>query len=298
MMIPAMFATAALAIQQPRDAGPGGDAPGSVRPAQTTALAAAPTLDVATLDALAGYATIAPNVWRVAGPQDLLTETIQRGDETIYRFADRMRIDTKLPVGYPQPTPPEVVEIKAYPAVRRAEVDGRGNPDLGMNLAFWPLFQHIDRNDIAMTAPVEMDYRGDGEGVLGDELNLDDARNWTMSFLYEAESDGPTGDYGRVEVVDREATLVVAIGLRGGYRYARTREATERLREWLAANPSWEVAGEPRTLFYNGPERRPADQWAELQVPIRLAASDTDSDITSNRTDTPDASRRKLAAHQ
>ena len=294
MMIPAMLATAALAIQQPRDAATPGEGSDSTRPAQATAPAAIPMLNGATLDALAGYAAIAPNVWRVAGPEDVLTETILRGEQTIYEFGDRMRIDTKLPVGYPQPTPPEVVEIKAYPGVRRAEIDGRGNPDLGMNLAFWPLFQHIDRNDIAMTAPVEMDYRGEGEGVLGDQLDLEDQRNWTMSFLYEAESDGPTGEYGRVEVVDREAALVVAIGLRGGYRYARTREASERLREWLAANPAWEVAGEPRALFYNGPERRPADQWAELQVPIRLAASEIAADDTGASVTT----RRRLAAHR
>ncbi|MCA9289047.1 MAG: heme-binding protein [Phycisphaerales bacterium] len=294
MMISALVAASAFALQPPRDAGSSGTTVPPPDPARAASPLANATLNARTLEVLAGFPSVAPNVWRVAGPEDLLTQAVRRGVQTVYRFGDRMRIDTKLPVGYPQPTPPEVVEIKAYPAVRRAEIDGRGNADLGMNLAFWPLFRHIDRNDIAMTAPVEMDYRGDSEGTLSEELDLQNARNWTMSFLYEVEGDGPTGDYGRVEVVDREATLVVAIGLRGGYRYARTREATERLREWLASNPAWEMAGEPRTLFYNGPERRPADQWAELQVPIRLAATEDGAD----RADTSVASRRKLASQR
>ena len=225
-----------------------------------------------TLAALDDLTVIAPGVWRAAGPMDLQVSRDDRGDVPVFSFDSRMIIDTKLPVGYPQPTPPEVIEIKAYPGVRRAEIAGQGNPDTGMNLAFWPLFQHIDRNRIEMTAPVEMDYTT-SESLGAPRLDGARPRAWTMSFLYEQDSDGPTGEFGRVEVVDREPMLVLALGVRGQYRYSRSQAAMLRLDEWLDANPQWEAVGNPRMLGYNGPDRRPADQWAEVQVPIRLVAS-------------------------
>ena len=41
-------------------------------------------------------------------------------------FAGKCEIEAPLPEGYPPPTPPECVEIKTYPVVRRAEVSGSG----------------------------------------------------------------------------------------------------------------------------------------------------------------------------
>lgn len=233
------------------------------------AIGQAPILPDATLAALSRFTPIAQNVWRVDGPADILIEVGERSGVTTYRYDTRMLVDTKLPVAYPQPTPPDVIEIKAYPSVRRAEVSGTGNPDMGMNIAFWPLFRHIDRNAIAMTAPVEIDYRVPELPSLEDQVRPE---GWTMSFLYERETDGPAGDFGNVDVVDREPVLVLAIGLRGSYRYSRMNDAMARLNDWLAAHPEWVVAGDPRMMGYNGPDRRPADQWSEMQIPIALAA--------------------------
>lgn len=230
---------------------------------------APPVLDTETRAVLDAYPAVAENAWRIDGPLDLQVARGERRGVTTYSFADGMLIDTKLPVGYPQPTPPDVVEIKAYPGVRRAEISGSGSPDLGMNMAFWPLFQHIDRSGIAMTAPVEIDYRGEQMRRLEDGAR---PAGWTMSFLYEQESDGPAGEFGRVEVVDREPMLVIAAGVRGTYRFSRMQGAMDRLVDWLEASPEWEAAGEPRMLGYNGPDRRPADQWSEIQIPIRLVS--------------------------
>lgn len=91
------------------------------------------------------------HVLRVGGDFDAQIS----GENGDWRYA-LSRVDTELPEGYPPPTPPGAIELKKYAEVRRAEVSGRLNPNLGMNLGFWPLFQHIQRNDIAMTAPVEM----------------------------------------------------------------------------------------------------------------------------------------------
>lgn len=212
---------------------------------------------------------VAEGVWRIDGPTEIAVVRGERRGVTTYSFGDRMLVETKLPRGYPRPTAPDSIEIKAYPAVRRAEVNGSGNPDLGMNIAFWPLFQHIDRNGIEMTAPVEIDYR------LPEMARLEEVvrpEAWTMAFLYEQTADGPAGTYGRVEVVDREPRLVLATGLRGSYRSSRMQEALERLTAWLDAHPEWEAAGDPRMLGYNGPERRASDRWSEVQIPIRPTA--------------------------
>ena len=75
-----------------------------------------------------------------------------------FRFGPS-RIESPLPAGYPEPTPPGAIDLKKYPAVRRAEYASSGSPGIGMNMGFFPLFSHIKSQDIAMTSPVEMDYR-------------------------------------------------------------------------------------------------------------------------------------------
>ena len=67
--------------------------------------------------------------------------------------------EAKLPQDFPPPGPVGQVVIKDYPPYRlarlRATEAGRsGSP----NEMLMPLFNHIKRNDIAMTAPVEIEY--------------------------------------------------------------------------------------------------------------------------------------------
>ncbi len=185
-----------------------------------------------------------------------------------------MLINTPLPVGYPDPTPPGVIEIKRYPVVRRAEVSGSMSPGIGMNLAFWPLFQHIKSRDIEMTAPVEMNYTGTGKKTPeGGDAKPD---TWTMSFLYRRTDQGPTGPDERrrnVQVVDVPAVTVISIGVRGSYDYVRMQREWRTLENWLSQQTVWDAAGEPRALHYNGPERRESDKWSEVQIPIRLISS-------------------------
>lgn len=199
-------------------------------------------------------------VLRVGG--DLDAAVIQRGESFYF---DRCAITTPLPAGYPPPTPPGAIDLKRYPSIRRAEVDGGSNPDLGMNFAFWPLFRHIKDRGIAMTSPVEMDYRGGGEGRAGSE--------WTMSFVYRTADLGPTGDAGRVRVVDTEPMTVLALGGQGSYSRWRVQEGLEVLRRWLDEHPEWRAAGEPRALYYNGPEMPGSRKWYEVQIPVREAPS-------------------------
>ncbi len=193
--------------------------------------------------------------------------------ESVFRVGDEWicgdsRISTKLPEGYPPPTPIGAIELKWYPAVRRATVEGSGSADWGVNFAFFPLFRHIEGKGIAMTAPVEIDY---------DDVEHADDRpsDWTMAFLYEKFSDGPEGEYGRVVVSDAPPVVVISAGVRGPYRVTNDQQALEALEAWLAKHPEWERAAPPRVLRYNGPEMPNSRKWSEVQIPVRLAAAPT-----------------------
>jgi len=202
-----------------------------------------------------------PAVTRVAGDMRALTEFVD-GE---FRSGD-CRIPTPLPEGYPAPTPPGAIELKRYPLVRRAEISGTMTPDWGMNFAFFPLFNHIKRRDIAMTSPVELNYAGlEPSTSKGPE-------SWTMSFLYSSADLAPAGTDPkdtRILIEDIPPVVVVAIGTRGDYKLNRVKKGVSELRGWLSQQSEWEEAGEPRALFYNGPEVRSRDKWLEVQLPVR-----------------------------
>jgi len=179
-----------------------------------------------------------------------------------------MLVEAPLPAGYPAPTPPGMIELKTYPVVRRAEYTASGSSNFGMNVGFWPLFNHIKDRDIAMTSPVEMDYRPDGDRAPLDPMK-DATGSWTMSFLYRTTDLGPTGDAGRVKVVDHPEMTVIAIGMRGGYGMGTMNAGLEKWQEWFAGQDQWEPAGNPRGLNYNGPQVPMRSKWSEVQVPVR-----------------------------
>lgn len=178
-------------------------------------------------------------------------------------------IDTPLPDGYPAPTPPGAIEIKSYPAVRLAEVQGASTPDRGMNDAFWPLFRHIKKHDIAMTSPVEMNYQ---------DLDEDKSpRQWSMAFLYRSPDLNDVGSEGNITVRDAEPVTVLSLGAKGDYAMSLVNNAREQLQEWLDQNPQWQPAGVWRALYYNGPTLFWWNKWAEVQIPVRPATPDRQS---------------------
>lgn len=172
-------------------------------------------------------------------------------------------IEAPLPEGYPEPTPPGAIDIKRYPSVRRAEWRAEGPTSTGMNIGFWPLFNHIKKHNIEMTSPVEMEFQG---------LDADDTRNpesWSMAFLYRTPELNKTGTEGDIIVRDSMPLTVVAIGLKGDYSMSLVERGMRDIEDWLAANPDWEAAGSWRTLYYNGPSIQFWNKWAEVQMPIR-----------------------------
>ncbi len=197
---------------------------------------------------------------RVGGKAEADLDVLEGPDGPLYR-AGKVATDTKLPVGYPAPTPPGAIEIKQYESVRRAEFSSSGGMGWGGGKGFWPLFRHIQRKEIAMTAPVETEYAD-----TNNDRKLD---RWTMAFLYHSTSDGPTGADGSVKVVDTAPITVVSLGLRGGSAIKSPEKAAKPLEEWLAANATeWKRQGDLRVLGYNGPNVRAANRWWEVQIPI------------------------------
>lgn len=228
---------------------------------------------------------------RVGGDMDAQAELAPDGS---FRFG-RCLIDTPLPEGYPAPTPPGAIEIKRYPLVRRAQVTGTSTPDLGSNIAFFPLFNHIKSRDIAMTSPVEMDFKPeDKEPPEGGDVR---PAQWTMSFLYRKPEQGPLGndkDRTSVTVVDAPPVTVISLGVQGPYGYQRMRKEWRKLEKWLSEQTTFEAAGSPRALYYNGPDRRNADKWAEVQIPIvrRAAKPESESSVPAPQAQSPASTAR------
>ena len=201
----------------------------------------------------------------------------------------KLFVDSPLPVGYPPPTPAGAIEIKRYPSVRRAEVRGERGAGAASRRGFYPLFNHIQSNGIAMTAPVEMDLPGwtaAGEG---------DPESWTMSFLYRVPELRETGREGQVEVRDTRPVTVVSMGTKGPYGLAPMRGALAELERWLKGQARWERAGAPRWLAYNGPYVPAANRWGEVQIPIRRRAAGGD-DANADESAKPGTSPRSGAS--
>ena len=157
------------------------------------------------------------------------------------------RMEASLPKGFPKPGPVGHIVRKHYPQYRAARADG--------GAAFWTLFNHIKKNDVEMTAPVEMTL--DGQGRMRD-----------MAFLYERPTQGAAGAQGRVSVLDLQPTEVVSLGMRGRRGEAAIAKAKKLMTAWMSAQ-GLEAAGPWRVLGYNSPMVPAAQQFWELQVPIR-----------------------------
>ena len=172
-------------------------------------------------------------------------------------------VEAKMPEGFPQYTPVRDVQIKRYPAYRKAKAD----PNAGR--AFWTLFSHIKKNDIAMTAPVEMSY-ADGQSP----------REGSMAFLYGRPDLGQAGRQGSVEVIDVPPMVVVSTGVRGPRTTDSVAEARDRLKNWIETNKERYAAdGQMRVMAYNSPFVPRNRNYFEVEIPIRpLDASDLSQD--------------------
>jgi hypothetical protein len=166
--------------------------------------------------------------------------------------------EAELPAGVPGFAVLDEIEVRTYPTYRMVKTAMKG----GSMGAFWPLFNHIKDNEIAMTTPVQVDYAEDGERQ----------REASMAFLYGSPDLGPLRKDGAVEVVDVPPLTVLTLGSRGYDRKSRVEELRERLEAWLADHPEWQTAGPMRTMGYNSPSVAGARRYFEVQIPIKPKA--------------------------
>lgn len=164
-------------------------------------------------------------------------------------------LEAKLPADLPGFQALDELELRQYPQYRLVRTEMRGSS----SAAFWPLFQHIKRRDIAMTTPVQIDYRSEG----------DRQRRASMAFLYGSPELGPLGRDGKVEVVDVPATTVISVGSRGLALPDRIAELQSRIEAWLAQSSEWQAAGPMRVMEYNSPFVRGDRRYFEVQIPVQ-----------------------------
>ena len=167
-------------------------------------------------------------------------------------------MESPMPNGFPDTTPPGEIQLKSYPKYRLARVQTEGIE----TAAFWSLFAHIKQNKISMTAPVEMTYPSEE----------DQKHAPTMAFLYGPDAPQETEAAQGVDVLVIDPMTVVSSGHRGWQTPQRVEKAKERLLNWLAEErPDLEVVGPLRVLGYNSPSVRGDRRFFEVQFQIQPA---------------------------
>lgn len=152
-----------------------------------------------------------------------------------------------------EPTPPGTIEVKTLPAGRLLESRSEGSYFARSNNLFGPLFRYISDHGIGMTTPVE--------------ATIEPGRMYF--WVSPQQRDKTSGDRNGVTVIDVPARTVAAVGSRGGYSERNYEEAKERLLAWLDQSETWEAAGEPFAVFWDGPMTPWFLKTFEVQVVIR-----------------------------
>lgn len=176
-------------------------------------------------------------------------------------------LQAPMPEGFPAPAPIDEVVVKEYPEYRLARTPMRSAGATGS--PFFALFRHIQRHEIPMTAPVQVEF---------DAADPRARRTTSMAFLYETRELGPAGPDAadeRVEVVDLPAMTTVTIGARGYDSPARIAELRAVLEAWLAGQGGrYAPAGPLRTMGYNSPMVPAPRRFFEVELPITRVAGE------------------------
>ena len=177
--------------------------------------------------------------------------------EVLVILTFKPRVEAPIPAGFPAPTPVGVVEIKKLPVYRMAKV---ANSGMGGN-NFFTLFNHIKKNNIEMTAPVEMTM-AEKNGKYTES---------SMAFLYQETTLGKVGPQGNVAVLDTTECTVVSVGMRGSPSSENIESARRWLLEKIKTTPqAYEIAGELKVMGYNSPFMPEKLRYYEVQLPLKL----------------------------
>ena len=162
--------------------------------------------------------------------------------------------EARLPKGWPVPSAYNEVVLKSYPAYRAAVTEGKSS-----SFTFWRLFQHIKKNDIPMTAPVEMGMKNvEGKGL----------QKYSMAFLYQDQEVGKLGaDGAKIEVKDMPAIKTLCYTWKGKDSKANIEKARVALMKELKTRKLEHSS--MRLLGYNGPSVPEKDKTWELQLVLK-----------------------------
>lgn len=180
----------------------------------------------------------------------------QQAEQIARDIAFTPQFEAPTPRGWPTWTPVGEAQLKQYPAYRMASVE-RGQTLRGGE--FMTLFFHIQRNDIAMTGPVQMTMTDDDKPAMKQ-----------MAFLYENTDLGKPGEDGKVNVVDVPSMLAVSVGARGDWSRSSMEDSRKLIDRWLETHPQYESAGDLRVMGYNSPSMPRAKRYHEVQMPVKL----------------------------
>jgi hypothetical protein len=175
--------------------------------------------------------------------------------------------EAQPPAGFPPPGPIGQVILKYYPPCRAATVSATDVGAGSQNDMFHPLFNHIQHEKIAMTAPLQMDF----DAVNAPPGTAPPAAKppIAMSFLYANPQIGTPGKSGVVTVRDLPAVTVLSVGERGSYDADHFNDGIRRIYEWLANHPkTYRIVAPPRFLGYNSPFVPWFWRYGEVQIPV------------------------------
>ena len=142
--------------------------------------------------------------------------------------------------GYEQAYPKTAVgqiELKELPAAKLMVTKTDGEYFTADNGLFMRLFRYINSNQVAMTIPVEAEFKPAamrfyvGPAQQGKELNA----------------------HGEVKIVTLPKRTVLAVGARGAYSWKNIVAAQAKLTDWLTAHQEYVAAGEAYGVFWNSP---------------------------------------------
>ena len=119
---------------------------------------------------------------------------------------------------------------------------------------FRRLFGYIQKNNIKMTTPVEVD------------INPGKMRFFVGSKDTQRKG---VGDQN-VNVTNLKARKVLSIGVRGGYTEGNFITNKKKLLKWLRNNSDYKAAGKAYAVYWNGPFMPGFLKRSEIHIPIRI----------------------------
>ncbi len=158
-------------------------------------------------------------------------------------------------------TPVGEIKVLQLPARTALEANAGQSYFSENNGLFRTLFRYISKHDLSMTTPVEAE--------------IEPGRMRFFVGGKDANKSRPTTD--SVTVKELEPMQVLAIGIRGSYDEENFRENRDRLFRWIDEQTTYEPAGEPYAVYWDGPYIPWFLKRSEIHLPIRLSIQESET---------------------